>query len=126
VNWSIIRHADKEQGDFYNPLLRHQDQPISAKGRSEARNLCTYFTEKSIATIHVSEYVRTRQTIDYVAQNLKLLPTIDHRLNEIDNGVIEGLAAIFKRSLRAMFVEVSYLFRLNFWREMPYLRWKFE
>jgi broad specificity phosphatase PhoE len=93
VNWYIIRHADKEKGDFYNPVLRHQDQPISAKGRAEARNLCSYFTEKSIATIYVSEYVRTRQTIEYVAQNLKLLPTVDHRLNEIDNGVIEGLTA---------------------------------
>ena len=25
----IIRHAHKEKGDFYNPRLRHQDEPIS-------------------------------------------------------------------------------------------------
>jgi len=92
VKWYIIRHADKEQGDFYNPILRHQDQPISAKGRAEAQKLYSYFTNKPIAKIYVSEYVRTEQTIKYVAQKMKLSPIVDSRLNEIDNGVIEGMS----------------------------------
>ena len=87
MKWYIIRHADKEQGDFYNPILRHQDQPISAKGRAEAQKLYSYFTNKPIAKIYVSEYVRTEQTIKYVAQKMKLSPIVDGRLNEIDNGV---------------------------------------
>ncbi|MCB9420145.1 MAG: histidine phosphatase family protein [Ardenticatenaceae bacterium] len=91
MNWYIIRHAAKEPGDFYNPVLRHQDQPISDKGRAEARNLSAYFAGKSIAAIYVSEYGRTRQTIEHAAQNLNLSPIVDPRLNEIDNGVIEGL-----------------------------------
>ena len=28
----ILRHADKEQGKFYNSRLRHQDEPISQRG----------------------------------------------------------------------------------------------
>ena len=43
MKWYIIRHADKEQGDFYNPNLRHQDQPISEKGHLKAQKLISYF-----------------------------------------------------------------------------------
>jgi broad specificity phosphatase PhoE len=99
----IIRHADKEQGDFYNPILRHQDQPISAKGRAEAQKLFTYFSDKPIAKIYVSAYVRTEQTIAYVAQKLKLSPIVDNRLNEIDNGVVEGLS---EQEIRQEFPDV--------------------
>jgi len=108
VKWYIIRHADKEQGDHYNPILRHQDQPISAKGRAEAQKLYSCFTDKPIAKIYVSQYVRTKQTIEYVAQRLKLSPIVDNRLNEIDNGVIEGLS---EQEIRQKFPEVWNAFR---------------
>ena len=36
MKWYIIQHADKEQGDFYNPDLRHQDEPINEKGYIKA------------------------------------------------------------------------------------------
>ena len=91
--WYIIRHAEKEQGDFYNPDLRHQDQPISKNGLADARKLSLYFKGKSVSTIYVSEYIRTKQTIKLVAQDLNLSPLVDSRLNEIDNGVIERLSA---------------------------------
>jgi broad specificity phosphatase PhoE len=91
MKWYIIRHGDKEEGDFYNPVLRHQDQPISAKGRAEAKNLVSYFTGKSISSIYISEYLRTGQTSKPVADELKLSPIVDSRLNEVDIGVIEGL-----------------------------------
>jgi len=108
VKWYIIRHADKEQGDFYNPILRHQDQPISAKGRAEAQKLYSYFTNKPIAKIYVSAYVRTEQTIKYVAQKMKLSPIVDSRLNEIDNGVIEGMS---EQEIRTKFPDVWNAFR---------------
>jgi broad specificity phosphatase PhoE len=92
MKWYIVRHADKEQGDFYNPTLRHQDQPISTQGRADAQKLYAYFADKPIIQIYVSEYIRTGQTIEYVAQELKIPPLVDGRLNEIDNGVIEGLS----------------------------------
>jgi len=92
MKWYIIRHADKEQGEFYNPDLRHQDQPISEKGHLKAQKLLSYFSDKSIDKIYVSEYCRTKQTIQYVAEKKKISPIVDSRLNEIDNGLIEGLS----------------------------------
>jgi len=90
--WYIIRHADKEHGDFYNPDLRHQDEPISEKGHLKAQKLFSYFSDKSIDKIYVSEYIRTKQTIKYIAEKKKISPIVDSRLNEIDNGLIEGLS----------------------------------
>jgi broad specificity phosphatase PhoE len=72
--------------------LRHQDQPISPKGRLQAQKLVSYFSDQSIAEIYVSAYQRTGQTIEYVAQAQQLTPIVDERLNEIDNGSIDGLA----------------------------------
>ena len=91
MKWYIVRHADKEAGDFYNPILGHQDQPISPKGRAEAQALSAYLADKEITKIYVSQYIRTGQTIETVAQNKKLRPIVDGRLNEIDNGAVEGL-----------------------------------
>ncbi|MFX0105376.1 MAG: histidine phosphatase family protein [Candidatus Hodarchaeota archaeon] len=92
MKWYIIRHADKEQGDFYNPDIKHLDPPISEKGQLRAQKLFSYFSDKSIDKIYVSEYIRTKQTIKYVAEKKKILPIVDSRLNEIDNGLIEGLS----------------------------------
>ena len=87
----IIRHAEKEKGDFYNPHLRHQDEPISQKGREEARKLWSYLCNKEIEAIYISGYLRTAQTIEYVAQQSGITAVIDERLNEIDNSSIEGM-----------------------------------
>ena len=92
MKWYIIRHADKEQGDFYNHTLRHQDEPINEIGHLKAQKLGSYFSDKSIDKIYVSEYRRTQQTIKYLAEKKNLSPIIDSRLNEIDNGLIEGLS----------------------------------
>lgn len=86
-----VRHAEKEFGDFYNPHLRHQDEPLSKRGCLTAQNLSTCFENKSISAIYVSGYQRTWQTIEPLAQQLHLNPILDVRLNEIDNGLFEGL-----------------------------------
>jgi broad specificity phosphatase PhoE len=89
----IIRHADKLITEpFYNPLLRHQDQPISPKGQRDALGLVPYFAEKPITAIYVSAYQRTRQTVAPIAVRFGLAPVVDARLNEVDNGVIETLS----------------------------------
>ncbi len=88
----IIRHAEKEKGDYYNPQLRHQDEPISARGREQAKKLCAFFADKSISAILVSGYQRTAQTAACLAQQLNIDPIVDERLNEIDNGFIEGMS----------------------------------
>ena len=88
----IIRHANKEKGNFYNVRLRHQDEPISPRGQEEARKLWTYLCNKEISAIYVSGYRRTIQTIEYVSTQLRIPPIIDERLNEIDNGCLERLS----------------------------------
>ena len=55
----IVRHADKEVGDFFNPVLNHQDQPISKKGIRESKELVSYFSGKEISDIYISSYIRT-------------------------------------------------------------------
>ena len=87
----IIRHAVKERGEFFNPRMRHQDEPISAQGQGDAKKLCSYFAGKSIAAIYISEYQRTRQTSEPLARQFNLTPVIDARLNEIDNGRLDGM-----------------------------------
>ena len=91
MKWYILRHAEKEKGDYYNPLLRHQDEPISIQGRVEAQQLWAYFSAKPVARIYVSQYLRTGQTIEYVANKIGLSPITDERLNELDTGALEGL-----------------------------------
>jgi broad specificity phosphatase PhoE len=88
----IIRHAEKEKGDFYHPRLRHQDEPITEKGQDKSCKLWGYLCDKEIAAIYVSEYQRTRQTIEYAAEKLNIVPIVDGRLNEIDNGCIDGMS----------------------------------
>ena len=88
----IIRHTEKQKGDFYNPRLRHQDQPISQKGQAEALKLWAYLCDKGISAIYVSAYQRTRQTIEHVAKQSGIVPVIDERLNEIDNGLLDDLS----------------------------------
>jgi broad specificity phosphatase PhoE len=88
----IIRHAHKEKGNFFNTRLRHQDEPISQKGQKEARKLWAYLCNKQISAIYVSGYLRTGQTIEYVAAQSGIMPVIDERLNEIDNGLLDNMS----------------------------------
>jgi broad specificity phosphatase PhoE len=83
---TLLRHADKERGSFDNPDFPHPDQPLSRLGRRQAHKLAGWFAEKNITAIYVSAYQRTRQTIEPLAQRLRLVPVVDKRLNEIDNG----------------------------------------
>lgn len=87
----LIRHAEKERGDYYNPHLRHQDEPISARGRQQAEELCSYFDGKAVSSIYISGYQRTRETAAPLAERMGLEPITDERLNEIDNGVLDSL-----------------------------------
>jgi broad specificity phosphatase PhoE len=100
MNWYILRHAEKAQGDFYNPLLRHRDQPLSEAGQRSAEKLVAQFVDCEIAAIYVSAYQRTTQSAAPLAEHLNLSPIVDSRLNEIDSGVLdrmmdEDIASVF-------------------------------
>jgi|WetSurMetagenome_2_1015567.scaffolds.fasta_scaffold359477_1 broad specificity phosphatase PhoE len=104
----IVRHAEKEKGDFFNPYLRHQDEPITPKGQQSAQRLWSFFCSRNISAIYISEYLRTAQTVEYVSTQLRIAPVIDKRLNEIDNGLIEGLS---DQELQSTYPEVWNGFR---------------
>ena len=90
MTWYILRHGDKEEGEFRNPDLPLNDQPISQLGQEQAQYLQKFFADREIAHIYVSAYQRTGQTIAPVAEHFDLLPTVDERLNEINIGAFEG------------------------------------
>ena len=52
MSFYIVHRAEK--GDFYNPRLRHQDEPIRQKGREESLQLWRYLCDKQITAIYVS------------------------------------------------------------------------
>ena len=103
MTWYIVRHAEKLYGGFYDSYLRHQNEPITQRGQEQARALIPYFAGKSIPAIYVSEYLRTLQTSDPLARHFKLTPIVDQQLNEIDNGLIDGLS---EEEIQARFPEV--------------------
>jgi broad specificity phosphatase PhoE len=88
----IIRHAEKEKGEFRVAGLPHQDQPLSQRGWEQSRKLWDYLCDKQIAAIYVSRYQRTTQTIEYVAEQLGITPLVDDRLDELDIGVLDPMS----------------------------------
>ena len=88
----IVRHGDKEKGDYYNESLRHHDSPLSEDGKQRAKKLYDYFEDKQIKRIITSEYLRTNQTAQYIAESKGLQVVKDKRLNEIDNGIVESMS----------------------------------
>lgn len=92
--WYFLRHAEKERGEFYNPQLRHQDRPLSVRGRADAQKLAAHFADKKLTAIYVSAYQRTLQTAESVAEFFHLIPIVDERLNEIDNGSVDEMTGL--------------------------------
>jgi broad specificity phosphatase PhoE len=87
----FIRHADKAENRGTKPGWSHLEQPLSSHGRQQSKRLCKYFLHKSITGIYVSEYVRTKQTIEPLAKRRNIIPVTDARLNEIDRGALVGV-----------------------------------
>ena len=88
----FVRHAERDTGgDYHNPLLGHQDNPLTERGLTQARRLPAAFAGKEFSSIRVSAYLRTAKTAERLAADRGMVPVVDARLNEIDNGRIEGL-----------------------------------
>ncbi|TXT43717.1 MAG: putative phosphoglycerate mutase [Spirochaetes bacterium] len=104
----VVRHADRELGDFPSPEVPMSDQPISAVGRKRAERLLEFFKDIEIATIRASKYVRTEQTIKPLAESKGLPVARDPRLNEINVG---EAAKLSDEELRAGFPEFWKLYK---------------
>jgi broad specificity phosphatase PhoE len=88
----LLRHGDKADGNFHNPVLKHQDQPLSEKGVRQAAAVAAYFEQINLSAIYVSAYLRTLQTARATAARKDIQPVIDARLNEIDNGAVDEMS----------------------------------
>lgn len=104
----VVRHADRELGDFPSPEVPMSDQPISAAGRKRAERLLEFFKDIEIATIRASKYVRTEQTIKPLAESKGLPVARDPRLNEINVG---EAAKLSDEELQAGFPEFWKLYK---------------
>ncbi|MCO6451672.1 MAG: histidine phosphatase family protein [Caldilineales bacterium] len=99
----LIRHGERDTSkDYFNKALNHQDNPLTDRGIEQAERLGAYLSDKGSERIIVSEYRRTQQTAIPASRILNLVPDIDGRVNEIDNGVIEQ---IDERTLRERYPE---------------------
>jgi broad specificity phosphatase PhoE len=88
----VIRHAEKEKGDFYCSILPLNNQPISENGKLQALSLVDFFRKLDIESIYVSEYIRAAQTITPVAEAKNIKFSTDKRLNEINIGELDQLS----------------------------------
>jgi probable phosphoglycerate mutase len=82
----LVRHGHKAPGEFRDPRLRLNDQPLSRRGRRQARRLARWLRGREITAIAVSEYRRTGETALPLSRRLRLTPAVDPRLDEIDIG----------------------------------------
>ncbi len=88
----FARHGDKASGDYFSPLLRHQDEPLTEEGIRKAKALGEYFAGREIGAVYASQYLRAGQTAQYVAERKGLEVVRDARLNEIDNGILDSMS----------------------------------
>jgi probable phosphoglycerate mutase len=98
----FVRHGDKAKGDYFNPALRHQDEPLTEEGFRKATVLQAYFSGRKLGAVYASEYLRAFQTAQVISARNGLEIVRDARLNEIDNGVIEPMTDI---EIKARFPE---------------------
>jgi len=91
MSFYLIRHADKEDGEYYSTRLPLNNQPLSENGLIQAQKLIEYFQKIEVSQIFVSEYIRTLQTIESVSKMKNITPIIDKRLNEINIGDTDRL-----------------------------------
>lgn len=87
----FVRHGEKETTSIVNPDIGHTDPPLTRSGLTHAEGLVEYFAGERIDHIYASAYLRVQQTAQPLATDRQLPVTIDARLNEIDNGLIETM-----------------------------------
>jgi broad specificity phosphatase PhoE len=111
----LIRHGDKEAGEFWNPAIGgHNDNPLSARGRAEAEAAAGWLAERDIGAIFASRYGRTAETARPLAAALGLAVGQDARLDEIDVGITDRLTEDELRAGHPAFMAAYEAFETDF------------
>ncbi|MEB3225021.1 MAG: histidine phosphatase family protein [Synechococcus sp.] len=84
----FVRHGNRL--DFVQPAwfctaLYPYDPPLCPRGHRQAQDLGDRLAQEQIQHLFVSPFLRTRQTAQYCAQGLKLVPTVLANLGEWQN-----------------------------------------
>jgi broad specificity phosphatase PhoE len=88
----LVRHGDKEPGDWRNPAIGgHQDNPLSPLGREEAERAAAWLAARAPGAIRASRYGRTSETARPLALRLGLEVVVDPLIDEIDVGVLDRM-----------------------------------
>jgi len=84
----FARHGDKAVGENYNAQLNICDDPLSEKGHGDAERLAAFFRNVDIRKIYASQYTRTQQTAQPIAQEKGLEIIVEARVNEMNGGIM--------------------------------------
>ncbi len=87
----LVRHAQSEKNalnivshDFHKP------HHLTELGKTQARQVGTILKDTPITSAVTSRYPRTQETAKIILGNRQIYITIDERIDEIHNGVLEG------------------------------------
>ncbi len=83
------RHGETEL-NAQNRVCGATDLPLTQVGIEQARSLAKLLSEREVALIFCSDMLRARQTAEIVGELLKISPTADCRLREMNFGGLEG------------------------------------
>jgi len=82
----IIRHGEKNIEDLENKRINNFDVRLSEEGYKQSMRLKDYFLNIDIQAIYISEYLRTKQTIELISKMKGIQPKVKKDLNEINTG----------------------------------------
>jgi isoleucyl-tRNA synthetase len=100
-NYYILRHAEnthqvKFKDKIYPDLKQNMQIQLTSKGRNQIKDLLPKLRKSEIDVIYSSDFARTKETADIVAQDLNVKVRIDKRMRDINLGVYHGS---FKKDL---------------------------
>lgn len=80
----LVRHAEKE----YPPHPDDRQTPLSPAGEARAEKLAHVARKAGVTAVYATEFLRTQQTVEPLADFLKLEPTIYNAVEELVNQVL--------------------------------------
>lgn len=68
----LVRHAEKQVATSGQPMMSTNDPPLTDEGKTRAKNLSRMLTKAGVKTIITSQFLRTKQTAEPLAESLGL------------------------------------------------------
>jgi broad specificity phosphatase PhoE len=72
----VVRHAERADASAGGPPMMGSDPDLSEAGKARAQSLAAVLKDAQIAAIYTTEFKRTRQTAEPVAQAAGIEPTV--------------------------------------------------